>query len=156
MKRIATIGYEGVSLDDFITSLIEAGIRQVIDVREMPLSRKRGFSKTALAANLEANDIAYLHLRGLGDPKEGRLAARAGDYAAFQKIFRKHMMSAVARRDLEWAISAAKAVPSVLMCYEREPAGCHRAIVAEAMAKSSGLCVKNLFVGADDKMAQAA
>jgi uncharacterized protein (DUF488 family) len=133
-----TIGYEEASIDDFLATLRAAGIETVIDVREHPLSRKKGFSKNALHALLEANDIAYVHLKGLGDPKEGREAARSGDYDAFKRIFTKHMKSKEAKADLKLAIEQAETAVSCLLCYERKPEECHRTIVAEAIAADTG------------------
>jgi len=60
-KTIFTIGYEGADLDLFLGTLVKAGISHVIDVRDVPASRKRGFSKNALAAALNAQGIAYTH-----------------------------------------------------------------------------------------------
>jgi Protein of unknown function, DUF488 len=96
-----TIGYEGSRVEEFVAALRRAGVVTLIDVRDIPLSRKPGFSKSALAANLAAKGIAYVHLRGLGDPKPGREAARAGKYGLFRSIFGRHMTTDVARRDLE-------------------------------------------------------
>jgi uncharacterized protein (DUF488 family) len=71
---LATIGYEGADVDDFVATLRSAGIRRLIDVRELAISRRRGFAKRALSGALADADIEYVHLRGLGDPKEaGRL-----------------------------------------------------------------------------------
>src|ERR1700761_5078071 len=107
-SHIYTIGYENASIEDFVATLTAAGIRRIIDVRDIPLSRKKGFSKNALQAILETFDIAYIHLKGLGDPKPGRDAARAGDYSAFRRIFTEHMRSEVAQDALENAIRLAK------------------------------------------------
>ena len=132
-NEIYTVGYENATIDDFIATLKTVGIERVIDVREYPLSRKKGFSKNTLHALLEANDIEYVHLKGLGDPKDGREAARAGDYKKFFQIFSKHMKTAQAQSDLKIAIELAQAKVSCLLCYERKPEECHRTIVAEAI-----------------------
>src|SRR3954453_21108705 len=76
---LTTIGYEAAELDDFVATLLAAGITRLIDVRELPISRRRGFAKRALSEALADAGIVYVHLRGLGDPKEGREAARVGD-----------------------------------------------------------------------------
>lgn len=133
-----TVGYESATIVDFIATLKVAGIEMVIDVREYPLSRKKGFSKNILHALLEANDIAYVHLKGLGDPKEGRDAARIGDHKRFLAIFRKHMRTTQAQADLQTAIDLAQARTCCLLCYERKPEECHRTIVAEAIAADTG------------------
>src|SRR3546814_2556028 len=83
-----TIGYEGSDIAHFLLTLQQCGIKRVIDVREVPLSRKRGFSKTALAAKLVESGIDYSHFKALGDPKPGRDAMRRGDFSAFVDIYR--------------------------------------------------------------------
>jgi len=55
--QIFTIGYEGKSLDQFVAELRRNRISRVIDVRELPLSRRKGFSKTPLTAALAAAGI---------------------------------------------------------------------------------------------------
>jgi uncharacterized protein (DUF488 family) len=135
MKRtIATIGYEGSDLESFIEALLVAEIEVLIDVREVALSRKKGFSKNGLRSALERNGISYLHLRGLGDPKEGRLAARSGDYDGFRRIFHQHLRTDEARSDLEKAKTLVKSAKICLMCFESDPLNCHRRIVAEKLA----------------------
>ena len=86
-QTISTIGYEGATIGAFVTALRDASIDILIDVRDLPLSRKNGFSKKRLAQILAEADIDYIHLKGLGDPKDGRNAARAGDYGLFRQIF---------------------------------------------------------------------
>lgn len=130
---LATIGYEGALLDDFVATLKAASIQLLIDVRELPISRRKGFAKSALSTAMATADIGYLHLKGLGDPKPGREAARAGNHAGFLKVFRAHMLTPAARFDLNVAASHVAAGRACLMCYERDHAGCHRTLVAEAI-----------------------
>ena len=73
---IWTIGYERASSDALLAALKAAGVQVLMDVRDLPLSRRAGFSKSTLRVSLEAEGIEYVHLKGLGTPKEGRLAAR--------------------------------------------------------------------------------
>lgn len=141
-----TIGYEGSHVEAFIATLRHAGVETLIDVRDVPLSRKPGFSKTALAANLEASGIAYVHLKGLGDPKPGREAARAGEYAEFRRIFGRHMKSEFARRDLAKAVELICEQPCCLMCFEQDHCHCHRSIVADHLVKQTGLQLHHLSI----------
>jgi uncharacterized protein (DUF488 family) len=94
---IATVGYESETIDEFIARLAALKIEQVLDIRELPLSRKRGFSKNGLAAALASVGIAYVHMKPLGDPQPGRQAARAGRIAEFRRIFNQHMRTAEAK-----------------------------------------------------------
>src|ERR1700682_6027928 len=118
MNKLFTVGYEGSKPDDLFAALRRSGVQLVIDIRDVPISRKPGFSKKSLTAGLANADISYLHLRGLGDPKPGRMAAREGRYADFRRIFTSHMSSAAAQQDLENAISAASCRPACLLCFE--------------------------------------
>ncbi len=145
-RTIATIGYEGASISDFVAALKQAKVKIVIDVRELPLSRKKGFSKNQLADFLVSQNILYIHLRGLGDPKEGRIAARAGQFKLFEKIFSSHMKSEVAQRDLEKAIEIVNEKYACLMCYEADHETCHRSIVADHIAEKTGLTINHLAV----------
>ena len=114
---LATIGYESADLADFIATLRHAGISRLIDIRELPISRRKGFAKSALSEALNHAGIGYIHLRGLGDPKEGREAARAGNLAQFRRVFGKHMKSERAQADLQSAlryVAEGGALPNVL------------------------------------------
>ena len=146
MTTLATIGYEGADLQEFIAALQEAHIECVIDVRELPLSRKRGFSKTALRKALESAGIEYVHLKALGDPKPGRDAARAGRFDEFNKIYRKHLSTSDAQKALAHAGVISLTAKSCLLCYEREPKHCHRKVVADSLALSYNADVRHLFV----------
>lgn len=141
-----TIGYEGSGIQAFVLTLLDAGVDTLIDVRDLPLSRKKGFSKAVLREILEANGIAYVHLRGLGDPKPGRDAARAGNMKLFKHIFGQHMKTAAAQLDLLVANAHAKEKAVCLMCFERAHCDCHRSIVAAHICKATGLHIQNLRV----------
>ena len=148
-NKLYTLGYESAAIEDFVVTLKVAHIERIIDVRDYPLSRRKGFSKNVLRTLLQANDIDYVHLKGLGDPKEGREAARAGDHEKFLHIFTSHMQTAAAMTDLETAIDLAKTRVSCLLCYERNPTECHRTIVAKAIAANTGQAIQSLGVQKD-------
>jgi len=84
VRMIATIGYEKASIEDFISTLLASDIEILIDVRDRAQSRRPGFSKTALAAAVRRVGIDYIHLKALGDPKDGRDAARSGEIEKFR------------------------------------------------------------------------
>ena len=131
--RIFNIGYEGSNIRDFIATLHAARVRKLADVRALPLSRKRGFSKSSLRQALEAEGIAYLHFRDLGDPKAGRHASRAGQYAQFRAIYGDHLQSQAAQLALKELAREARDDATCLMCFERDPEHCHRTIILEAI-----------------------
>jgi uncharacterized protein (DUF488 family) len=124
MKKLFTIGYEGAVIEDFIASLIAVGVEVLIDVRDIPLSRKRGFSKRALAGNIEGVGIEYRHLVELGDPKPGRDAAKRGDFSEFARIYKKHLTRREAQEALKETLGVALSAKACLLCYERDPLEC--------------------------------
>jgi len=155
MKALSTIGYEGAQIDAFVYTLGAAGVELVIDVRDVASSRRPGFSKNAFREHLALAGIEYVHLRNLGDPKEGREAMRRGDHVAFERIFRTHLASDVAQGQLDEAIRIASENSVVLLCYERDPKHCHRSIVANEMAQQSAFAIRHLGVQSERRIATA-
>lgn len=145
---LATIGYETADLADFIATLRAASVTRLIDVRELAISRRKGFAKRALSAALADAGIDYIHLRGLGDPKEGRQAARAGDVVRFRGVFARHMRTEVARADLRRAADLVAEGGACLMCFERDHSACHRTIVAQALSDTIPATIRHLGVSA--------
>lgn len=146
MNTIATIGYEGATLSDFVATLLKADIREVIDIRAIPQSRRPGFSKTSLSAALASAEILYRHVRDLGDPKPGRDAARSGDLKRFTELFTAHLDTHAAQLALEQVAHTVDLHKCVLLCYEREPTLCHRLLVAKRLAAGTSLNIQNLGV----------
>ena len=132
--KIFTIGDEGVTQPELIAALKAAGVERLIDVRAVPLSRQPGFSKNILAAGLAEAGIEYILLRALGTLPAGREAARKGRHAEMARIYE-------AQLDLPEAIVAAEQMrelaaekSSALLCFERDPATCHRSLLLAAVA----------------------
>ena len=144
MHPVSTIGYERAPLDQVIDRLHAGGVELVIDVRAVAASRRAGYSKTILGTSLGAAGLDYLHLRDLGTPKPGRDAARAGRAAEMQAIFRQHLATSAAQAALEAAIVAASDRRACLLCYEEDPACCHRTLVAEAISARTGAKIVHL------------
>lgn len=144
-KRLFTIGYQETPPTAVLDELEHAGVKLLVDVRAVAASRRPGFSKNQLAAGLKERGIGYLHLRGLGTPKEGRLAARAGDTKALERIYAKHLKTPVARQEMaELSMLIAKAGPVCILCYERDHRECHRKFIAEIIEEKDGAAVENL------------
>lgn len=141
-----TIGYEGADVGPFIDTLAEAGVSHVIDIRDVPASRKRGFSKNTLSAALSESGIGYTHLKPLGDPKPGREAMRSGNYRVFLEIYNEHVAQPAAQACLREAVAIAVEQPAVLLCYERDPKHCHRTLVADMITDLTSLSVRHLGV----------
>ena len=130
----------------FLDVLTEAGVELLVDVRAVASSRRPGFSKTKLAANLDGVDIDYIHLRGLGTPADGRAAARAGRHGEMREIFLDHLTTAVAQTDLATLIDLVSSGRKLsLLCFEADPAHCHRSMVASAVQSIVPVTVTHLI-----------
>lgn len=144
-KKLFTIGYEQTPAKAVFDELQRAGVKLLVDVRAISSSRRPGFSKTQLAAELDARGIGYVHLRGLGTPKDGREAARSGDTKTLSKIYHAHLKTLQARAEMdELQALVMKAGPVCLLCYERDHNVCHRAFIAEIIEDREGVKIDNL------------
>jgi uncharacterized protein (DUF488 family) len=141
--KIFTIGYEGATMDEFLSALKHAGVERVIDVRALPLSRRPGFSKTPLKGALEEAGIEYIHLKALGTPAEGRNAARAGRHGDMARVYAGQLELPEAMAQSAQMLELVAEKPSALLCFERDPQHCHRTLLLKAVA--SGAEVVDLF-----------
>jgi uncharacterized protein (DUF488 family) len=141
-----TIGYEKAKPEVVIDELVRAKIDILVDTRAVAASRRPGFSKRQLAAELDEAGIAYLHLQKLGTPTEGREAARAGDMETLWLIYDKHIRTPEAREALDELASIVRSGQRVcLLCYERDPEHCHRSRIAALMRKRTRARIENLI-----------
>jgi uncharacterized protein (DUF488 family) len=131
--RVFTIGYEGTTVGEFLAALQQAGVERVIDVRAVPNSRRPGFSKTPLRNALAEAGIDYVHLRALGTPADGRAAARAGKHAEMERIYAGQLELPEAIAQGAQMVDLAGEKPSAVLCYERDPADCHRSSLLSAV-----------------------
>src|SRR5213082_195349 len=144
-KTLFTIGYEQTPSNAVLDELQHAGVKLLVDVRAVAASRRPGFSKNQLAAGLHERGISYLHLRGLGTPKEGRDAARGGKFDLLQRIYAAHLKQPQAREELdELSALVTKSGPVCILCYERDHRACHRQWIAEIIGDRDGVKVENL------------
>lgn len=129
-----TIGYEGLSLDEFFELLHVGLVERIVDVRQMPLSRKKGFSKTALREAAAVRGFEYVHLSALGCPKPIRDAYKAdGDWAKYTGSFLAYL--ATQHEAIQELTQLASAERCCLLCFETDPNTCHRLYVAEHAAQ---------------------
>jgi uncharacterized protein (DUF488 family) len=142
-KTFYTFGYEGLSIDSFIARVKAAGVETVYDVRELPLSRKKGFSKTAFGIALRHAGIEYVHLPVFGCPRPIRDRYRAdGDWRRYENAFSAYLSKhATAIKNLALA---ARETTACLVCFEADFNFCHRSIVANAVVRAGGPCVVHL------------
>lgn len=133
-----TTGYSGLEREDLLCKLRNAGVNVLIDVRDRPQSRKKGFSRKSLEEYLDDNGIQYFHLGNLGVPSENRKKLRDGQstlkqyfrafrsYLAKQKEAMAELYELVAKNDC------------CLFCLESNPQECHRSVVAEELIRMNG------------------
>jgi uncharacterized protein (DUF488 family) len=150
-REIATIGYQAATVRTFLEALSRHRIDLLVDVRAVASSRRPGFAKSALAANLQGANIEYLHLKGLGTPAEGRAAARAGRHAAMKRIFERHMKTGDAQAELETLAGIVRSGRrACLLCLEADPTHCHRSMVAAALGELLPLRITHLAPRIED------
>ncbi len=145
--KIYTVGYEGLDIDSFLSLLAENDIETVVDVREMPLSRKPGFSKKSLASVLNLSGREYVHMVDLGCPKLVRDRYREdGNWKRYTEGFMKHLKT---QDDAIAELSALAATSNcALLCYEADPNFCHRSMVASAVKDYCGARVTHIKASA--------
>jgi uncharacterized protein (DUF488 family) len=145
LSKLFTIGYELAKPDAVIAELKRAKVKLLVDTRAVAASRKPGFSKRQLAAILDENGIAYLHLQKLGTPDVGRQAARAGKLDTLWRIYARHLTTPDAIEAMDELISIVKSGETVcLLCFERDQACCHRSRIAEIVNERTGAEVVDL------------
>jgi uncharacterized protein (DUF488 family) len=141
--NIFTIGYEGATQAEVVATLSAAGVKLLADVRAVPLSRRPGFSKNIMANGLREVGIDYIHLKALGTPPEGREAARKHNHALLARIYAGQLELPEALAQMAMLKGLAEQRPTALLCFEREPSGCHRSLlVSAAMPEAT---VRDLF-----------
>ena len=128
-----TIGYEQATQAAVVSALREAEVEVLADIRYLPLSRRPGFSKSSLRAAVEEAGIEYRHFKQLGTPAEGRAAARRGDHAELARIYAGQLELPEALAQMAELRALAEERRVALLCYERNAAECHRALLFDAL-----------------------
>jgi uncharacterized protein (DUF488 family) len=124
-----TIGYEGLSLPRFMHLLIAYGIEVLVDVRDYPLSRKKGFSKKPLQVAMTSADKEYVHAKGLGCPPYIRHDYRDdGNWTRYTQRYMAFLKNQVLALDELNSLSMEKRC--ALLCFEADAQRCHRSLVA--------------------------
>jgi len=136
-KTVFTAGYEGKDIDSFLDSLSSHNIQVVVDVREIPLSRKKGFSKSILQQRLAEYDIDYIHIKALGSPSHLRKKVyQDKDFDYFFTNYEKYLESC--QEELEELYEVINERVSCLLCFENDPYYCHRSAVADRVTRING------------------
>jgi uncharacterized protein (DUF488 family) len=107
-------------------------VEVVIDVRQLPLSRKRGFSKRQLSKSLGRARMDYFHFVNLGTPKVLREQLRnGGSLGDYTKEYNRVMQEQTVWVDELVSLAAMRRI--CLLCFERDATRCHRSLVAREM-----------------------
>lgn len=138
---LMTIGYEGLTSQQFFGILRVHRVETLIDVRELPISRKPGFSKKVLAQASADYNLHYVHMPALGCPRDIRHEYRAaGDWARYTRRFKVYLATQQVAIDL--LLETVQRQQCCLMCFEADPDFCHRSFVAAKAAASAGYALK--------------
>ncbi|WP_118183252.1 DUF488 family protein [Paraburkholderia phosphatilytica] len=138
-----TIGYEGLDTERFLSLLIEHGVETVVDVREMPWSRKPGFSKKPLAGLLAMRGLSYVHMVKLGCPKPIRDGHHEDhDWQRYTERYLTHLGKQ--GETIAELCALAETSTCALLCYEADYNDCHRSMVANAVHERSGARVEHI------------
>jgi len=142
---IYTIGYEGKSIDKFFQKLLKTGIKNIVDVRNNPNSRKYGFSQKSLKRNCQKIDISYFHFADLGVPSS--LRKPLNNFEDYQKLLAKYEKTVIPRtiETQNEVAEIAKNNPTALLCFEADIRCCHRTRLANALSKSSKMAINHIL-----------
>jgi uncharacterized protein (DUF488 family) len=136
---VGSVGYERhKDSAQFARLLRTAGIERLIDVRELPISRRRGYAKTALREAMEAEGIEYLHMKALGNPKCYRDLYKTGQVEKGRDLYTHYLLNEQ-RPALDDLVPLLRNKPTALMCVEDDPGICHRSVIVEALRSELGL-----------------
>jgi uncharacterized protein (DUF488 family) len=136
---VGSVGYEKHRDSvEFARHLREAGVERLVDVRELPISRRRGYAKTALGETLVAEGIEYVHMRNLGNPKQYRDLYKSGKVEEGRELYTTYLQGDQ-REALELLASILPEKKTALMCVEHDASVCHRTVILESLVSELGL-----------------
>ena len=134
-----TIGYEGVSLEEYLVRLIKNDVKVLVDVRNNPLSMKFGFSKSQLTKYCASLGIEYVHIPEVGIQGDQRQELNnQSDYDKLFDLYRKHNLSKTVNSQNEILKLLKQYKRIALTCFEANICQCHRKHLAEAIEKLPG------------------
>jgi uncharacterized protein (DUF488 family) len=138
---VGSVGYERFKDNRMFTRrLRDVGVERLIDVRELPISRRRGYAKTALAGAASEAGIEYVHVRALGNPKAFRDLYKSGRVAEGRAAYERFLLGE-RRTALDDLVGLLREKPSALMCVEHDAATCHRTVIVEALRDELGIAL---------------
>jgi len=128
--QVISIGYEQRSISEFLDVLLEHKVEKLVDVRELPLSRKKGFSKASLSESLSSVGIQYRHVRAAGNPHRKQKSNIDQCLALYSNYLKNnpHVLEVVA--------AELSKKPTAILCYERKHRNCHRSILLDSLCQN--------------------
>ncbi|MFZ1980059.1 MAG: DUF488 family protein, partial [Smithella sp.] len=143
-KTLFTIGYEGITIEAYINKLIQNDIRLICDIRNNPISRKFGFSKTMLSNVLQEINIEYIHIPELGIVSEKRKELKGqADYETLFDEYKKTLpQKKVYIKKVFDLLCDKKRI--ALTCFEKDQNLCHRHIVGQFIKDNYAVRVVNI------------
>lgn len=137
-----TIGYEGVSVEEYFNKLIKYKVEVLCDVRNNPLSMKYGFSKSQLKNVCESLGIIYIHLPEVGIKSEYRQELKIqADYNSLFKKYKNEMLPDAIETQLHITQLIKKHKRIALTCFEANICQCHRLHLAEAIIRLTNITI---------------
>lgn len=134
-----TIGYEGISLEEYLVRLLKHDVKVLVDVRNNPQSMKWGFSKNLLKKYCEHLGISYVHFPELGITSEQRQGlCTQDDYSKLFENYRQNTLSHTTQSQMEVFRLLNQHQRIALTCFEADIHQCHRKHLAEAVSKLPG------------------
>lgn len=138
MLTLFTIGYEGLTIDGFLSKIRSSEIELFVDVRNNPHSRKRGFSKKALQQAIENLGMSYAHIPELGIPSSVR--KEFGDN--IPQLLQHYATHIIPQQDE--AVNQLKELFStrskvVFVCFEKDYRSCHRHKITDFLEKDTSI-----------------
>jgi len=129
-----TIGYEGISLEEYLNRLIKNDVRLLIDVRNNPMSMKFGFSKSQIQKYCESIDIDYMHIPEVGiESKQRQELNSQKEYDNLFKIYKATTLTKTEFYQEQILKLLEKKKRVALTCFEANICQCHRKHLAEAI-----------------------
>lgn len=134
-----TIGYEGISPEEYLNRLIQNDVKMLVDVRRNPLSMKYGFSKSLLKKFCESLGIMYIHFPEAGIEADQRQELKTpADYDKLFEKYKTNYLPKIKDQQLEILSLLKQHERIALTCFEADVCQCHRKHLAESIAADPG------------------
>ncbi len=131
-----TIGYEGISLEEYLNRLLMNDVKVLVDVRSNPLSMKYGFSKSQLKRYCNSLGIEYAHFPEVGIPSEQRQELNTQtDYDKLFAFYRQNILTKTTDSQMKILVLLKERKRIALTCFEANVCQCHRKHLVEALER---------------------